>query len=72
SYDRPAVYRYGAAGKRWSDYRVEQQASIVADWFAGKLDPRGPPRAQQAFEPMDEASNPFWRYIRDYIRAGIT
>ncbi|MET3650795.1 hypothetical protein [Dyella japonica] len=71
-YDRPAVYRYGAAGKRWSDYRVEQQASIVADWFAGKFDPRGPVRPQQAFEPMDEMSNPFWPYIRDNIRGGIT
>lgn len=72
-FDRPAVYRYGAAGKVWHEYRCEQQASIVADWFAGnKLDPSNGTRPQMGFAPMDETSNPFWPYIRDNIRAGIT
>jgi len=39
-------------GKRWGQYNVEQQASIVADWFKNGL----------------KTSDPRYRYIRDNIR----
>jgi hypothetical protein len=47
------AYSY-TAGSDWSSYGVEQQASIVEDWFA-------------AGEP--ESGN-LWGYIRDHVREG--
>ena len=38
-------------GKSWSSYNVEQQASIVEDWFKGG----------------ESTSDPLYRYIRDDI-----
>ncbi|KYG00567.1 hypothetical protein BE21_07130 [Sorangium cellulosum] len=45
-------YRY-VPGQSWSSYNVEQQASIVEDWFA-----RG-----------ERTDDPLYRYIRDDIRS---
>ncbi len=50
-----AAYNYRAGGN-WSDYGVEQQASIIEDWF-------------NAGEPT---SGPLWGYIDGYVRQGIT
>ena len=50
-----AAYNY-TPGKNWSDYNVEQQASIVEDWFNN-----GKP-----------TSGPLWGYIDNYVRKGIT
>jgi|GEM_PF-1463478 len=70
--DRPSVYRYGVADKPWGEFSTEQQASIVADWCAGNLDPpREGFRPQRAFPPMDQTLNPYWRYLRDNVRAGL-
>ncbi len=44
-------YKYG---KKWDDYNVEQQASIVEDWYKGG---------------MDEKDPLFW-YISHQIRVG--
>ena len=50
-----AAYNY-TAGQSWSSYNVEQQASIVEDWF-------------NASEPT---SGSLWGYIDNYVRKGIT
>ncbi len=51
-------YEYGAAGPAFSEFNLEQQASIVAGWFAGRqgaaLDPAGP----------------YFRYVAQNIRTG--
>lgn len=49
-----AAYSYTPGGN-WSSYNVEQQASIVEDWF-------------NAGEP---SSGPLWGYIDNYVRKGI-
>ena len=49
-----AAYSYTPGGN-WSSYNVEQQASIVEDWF-------------NAGEPP---SGPLWGYIDNYVRKGI-
>jgi len=48
-----SAYSY-TAGSAWSSYNVEQQASIVEDWFG-------------AGEPT---SGDLWGYIRDHVRKG--
>lgn len=48
-----AAYRY-TAGESWSDYNVEQQASIVEDWYVS-----GEPE-----------SGDLWPYVRDHVREG--
>jgi hypothetical protein len=70
-----SAYNYGPAGATWSSYGTEQQASIVDEWFAGNLFPMGvrPVQNQIRFEPMsDDPPNPYFRYIRDNIRTGIS
>ena len=47
------AYRY-TLGKRWGQYNVEQQASIVEDWF----------------RKGRKTTDPRYRYIRDNIRKG--
>jgi hypothetical protein len=71
-----SVYSYSDAGPSWNEFNLEQQASIVDQWFAGN---RGPVGRQSSFEPLSEhegggpfASNPYWRYVRDNVRAGVT
>ncbi len=60
------VYQYGPAGRAWSAFNLEQQASIVDEWFAGG-------GRQHMFRPMtNDDTNPYFRYIRDNIRATIT
>lgn len=49
------AYNYTAGGD-WGSYNVEQQASIVEDWFV-------------AGEPT---SGDLWGYVRDYVREGKT
>jgi hypothetical protein len=70
-----SVYWYGDAGRAWRDFNLEQQASIVDEWFAG----RGARKLgnQSTFEPRSEGrdgkpENPYWRYIRANVRAGVT
>lgn len=49
---RGDAYSY-TLGRRWGQYNVEQQASIVADWFKNGR----------------KTSDPRYRYIRDNIRS---
>ncbi len=46
------AYAYGL-GSAWDDYNVEQQASIVEDWFAYGMN----------------VSDPFYPFIQDTIQA---
>jgi hypothetical protein len=70
-----SAYGYGPAGPDWSSFGTEQQGSVVDQWFAGRDDPDS--RSQQrAFPPMHSddqgaGQNPYFRYIRDNIRARI-
>lgn len=50
-----AAYNY-TAGSAWGSYNVEQQASIVEDWFIAG----------------EHESGDLWSYIRDYVRQGKT
>jgi hypothetical protein len=61
------VYAYGRAGPSFSGgFNLEQQASIVDQWFGGS-------KRQQGWGPMKESDdNPYFRYIRDNIRANTT
>jgi hypothetical protein len=59
------VYAYGPPGRDFRRFNLEQQASIVDDWFAGS----GPPT-----QPVNKArseTSPYFRYIRDNIRHRI-
>jgi hypothetical protein len=50
---RDDAYAY-TAGRTWSSYNAEQQASIVEDWFASGEPPSGP----------------LYPYIANHVRAG--
>jgi len=58
------VYRYGPPGRDFGRFNLEQQASIVDDWFGAS----GP--MQSGNRPASEES-PYFRYIRDNIRNRI-
>jgi hypothetical protein len=59
------VYKYGPAGQNWDQFNLEQQGSIVDDWYAGT-------GQQQTYGPMrQDDANPYWHYLRDHIRAGV-
>jgi hypothetical protein len=70
-----SAYGYGPAGLSWGSFGTEQQGSVVDQWFAGSTDP-DTRSVQRSYPPMDSddqeaAQNPYYRYIRDNIRAGI-
>jgi hypothetical protein len=75
-----AVYGYGLPDVPWGDLGTEQQAQVVCDWFAGKADPTPNHNLQITYKPMREDDpptpgdplNPYFRYVRDHIRAGVT
>jgi len=58
-----SIYKYGPPDKTFSEFNLEQQASIVDDWFAGTTPEVNP-------KPKLEAST-YFRYIRDNIRARV-
>lgn len=60
------VYQYGPPGPAWSSFGVEQQGAIVDQWFAGISTPVVPYR-----KPHD-SGDPYFIYIRDNIRKGVT
>ena len=49
------AYRY-EIGETWQNLNVEQQASLIEDWFLGG----------------ESAKDQRWVYIKDYVRKGIT
>jgi hypothetical protein len=75
------VYRYGPATAEWSSFGTEQQAAIVDQWYAGNNFPprfadgrRRRPRGNQTkYPPMHHDDvNPYYRFIRDHIRAKVS
>lgn len=54
-----SVYAYDGFGSAWGDLNIEQQASIVDDWFAATGKSNG-------YRPMDQGS-PYYRYIWDDV-----
>lgn len=60
-----SAYRYGPAGQPWGKFNIEQQASIVDDWFAGR---KGSDGKRIAMNGGDD----YYPYIRDNIRKGQT
>jgi hypothetical protein len=63
-----SVYAYGAPGQAWKNFNLEQQASIVDDYYArhASTDRRG------MITFTDDPSDPYFMYIRDNIRPGRT
>ena len=66
-----SVYRYGPPGPRWDTFNIEQQCSIVDEWFAGNGDQSGFGAMREDPEEPGDPTNPYFRYIRDNIRAGV-
>lgn len=56
------IYAYGAAGPPWASFNLEQQATIVNEWFGGNGNSEGQ-------GPMNK-SNPYYRYISGNILTG--
>jgi len=50
-----SVYAYDGFGPAWPEFNIEQQASIVDDWFAATGKSAG-------YQPLDQGS-PYYRYI---------
>ena len=65
------IYRYGPPGAPWSSLNLEQQASIVNEWFAGSGDGPYPgyPAPQSSFPGMD-LNDPYYMYIQGNILTG--
>jgi hypothetical protein len=61
-----SVYQYGPPGLAWDSFGVEQQGAIVDQWFAGISTVIVPYRKAQ------DTHDPYFAYIRDNIRKGIT
>lgn len=56
-------YEPGSGGKDWSQYNLEQQATIVDEWFApSSRGPMGSPRSSK---------HPFYLYIEKIIRSSF-
>jgi hypothetical protein len=73
-----SAYDYGPAGPPWGSFNTEQQAAIVDGWFAGSDAPQlvDKVQPQRMLPPMSsvdvtQGGNPYFRYIRDNVRAGI-
>ena len=63
-----SAYKYGPAGQAWGEFNIEQQASIVDQWFAGtRLKSDG----TLTKTPMSAADD-YYPYIRDNIQKGRT
>lgn len=70
-----SVYVYGQAGPDWSSFSLEAQGRLVEEWFAGSLcsPEEGRKIHQNEYAPrLESDDNPFFRYVRDNIRAGVT
>ena len=66
-----SVYHYGPPGPRWDSFNLEQQCSIVDEWFAGRGEQSQFGAMREDPEKPGDPTNPYFRYIRDNIRAGV-
>lgn len=62
-------YDYGPPGPAFEDFDLEQQASIVDQWFGGSTD-HAPPGTFPAGRRPEDPTDPYFRYISDNIRLG--
>jgi hypothetical protein len=62
-------YKYGSAGPPFSDFSLEQQAKIVADWFI-KYYKKDSNTDNQGLNTTDATNDPYFRYIEGNIRVG--
>ena len=60
------IYQYGVATVPWARLNLEQQASIVNEWFAGS----GDYGMQTPWPGMDRTDNPYYAYITGNILTG--
>ncbi|MCC7342546.1 MAG: hypothetical protein IT170_15800 [Bryobacterales bacterium] len=61
-------YRYGPPGPAFSEFGIEEQASLVDEWFAGSLKNASVPWTN--FRPARNEDDPYFRYIAENIRLG--
>ncbi|NUS00867.1 MAG: hypothetical protein HOV67_37080 [Kribbellaceae bacterium] len=67
----PSAYGYGPATESWGDFGTEGQANLVEEWYAGAGQQKDY-GAMSEDTPGTPALNPYFRYVRDNIRAGIS
>lgn len=59
-----SAYKYGPPGSpssSWSSFNLEQQGAIVDQWFGG---------TRASGQTAMDAKDPYFRYVRDNVRAG--
>ena len=59
------VYNVAPAGPAWGGFGIESQAALVDKWFAGN----DPHQSTLPPPPQPNPNDPYFRYIRDNIRA---
>ncbi len=59
-------YVYGPPGPSWGDFQLEQQGAIVDQWFAGRTSVNVP------YRKAHDINDPYFRYISENIRKGVT
>ncbi|WP_211856428.1 hypothetical protein [Plastoroseomonas hellenica] len=62
-------YDYGPPGPAFGDFDLEQQASIVDQWFGGSTH-HAPPGMFPTGRRREDPADPYFRYISDNIRLG--
>lgn len=71
---RGATYTFAMSdiGKNWSEFNVEQQASIVESWYIAEADRKNEGRffGDGVYGGGTSETDPRFPYIRDVIRAG--
>jgi len=68
------VYVVGPPSTPWRDFNLEQQASVVEEWFRGEetLEWRNAMLGQQVVDrPAMSDTDPYFHYIRDHVRPGV-
>ncbi|GAA4833805.1 hypothetical protein [Kitasatospora terrestris] len=66
--DLYTAYRYGPAGEPWRHYGLEEQASIVDEWWAGTTDRSSGQFPPGATRPGKSEQDPYFRYISENLR----
>ena len=56
------IYAYGSAGPPWSSFNLEQQATIVNQWFGGDGNSNG--------QGAMNKNNPYYRYVAENVLTG--
>jgi hypothetical protein len=62
-----SAYDYGPAGPAWERFGLEQQASIVNEWYAGTFTKMNP---QNKGRKKSDPDDPYYSYISNNIQLG--